>query len=154
MKDAIIDAMKMPVMVMWHDESLTIQNKATSRLLHTTSTSTPNNPLEMLSQFKYCTEDFERQLQPEEYPIIQLVRTRKPFSKWKIGLKDPQSRRKNFDCSGEAIIDESTGEFIAGLIVLNDVTEYKDIIKAQNDENDQQFEMICDTMPQMVSPNS
>ena len=154
MKDAIIDAMKMPVIVMWHDESLTIQNKATTSLLHGTSTSTPENPLQTLSKFKCYTENFERQLQPDEYPLVQLVRTRKPFNKWKIGLEDPRSGRRNFDCSGEAIIDESTGEFIAGILVMADVTEYKDIIKAQHEENDQQFELICDTMPQMVSLNS
>lgn len=153
MKDAIIDAMKIPIMVMWHDESLTIQNKATTKLLHGAGASapTPENPLQTFSKFKCYTEDFERQLQPDEYPLTQLVRTRKPFNKWKIGLEDPQSGRRNFDCSGEAIIDESTGEFIAGILVLADVTEYKDIIKAQLEQNDQQFEMICDTMPQMVS---
>lgn len=31
------------------------------------------------------------------------------------------------------------------------VTEYKDIIRAQHEENDRQFEVICDTMPQLVS---
>ena len=59
--------------------------------------------------------------------------------------------RRHFDCSGKAILDERTGDFLAGMIVLADVTEYKDLIKAQHEENDQQFEMICDTMPQMVS---
>lgn len=153
MKDAIIDAMKMPIMVMWHDESLTIQNKATSQLLHGITTPTSDNPLQNHFQFKCFTENFERQLQPDEYPLTQLVRTRKPFSKWKIGLEDPQSRRRNYDCSGEAILDEGTGEFIAGILVLADVTEYKDIIKAQHEENDQQFALICDTMPQMVGPD-
>ena len=68
----------------------------------------------------------------------------------RIGLEDPQSGRKHYDCSGEAIYDERTGEFIAGILVLADVTEYKNLIQAQHDQNDQQFEMICDTMPQMV----
>ena len=86
MKDAFIDAMKMPVMVMWHDESLILQNKATSRLLHRTSAPTPENPLQSLSLLKCYTEDFDRLLQPDDYPITQLVRTRKPFSKWKIGM--------------------------------------------------------------------
>ena len=151
MKDAIIDAMELPVLVMWHDESLLVMNKATSRLLHQTPAMTLDDPLQMLAHFKIYTEDFESQLQPDEYPLLQLVRSRKPLNKRKIGLEDPRLGRRHFDCSGEVIIDEGTGEFLAGMIVMADVTEYKDFIKAQHEENDQQFEMICDTMPQMVS---
>lgn len=151
MKDAIIDAMELPVVVMWHDESLLVMNKATSRLLHQTPAMTLDDPLQMLAHFKIYTEDFERELQLDEYPLLQLVRSREPFSKRKIGLEDPGLGRRDFDCSGEVIIDEGTGNFLAGMVVMADVTEYKDFIKAQHEENDQQFEMICDTMPQMVS---
>ena len=52
--------------------------------------------------------------------------------------------------SGEGIVDDKTGEFLAGIIALTDVTEYTDIIKTQSEENDQQFQLICDTMPQLV----
>lgn len=121
MKDAIIDAMEVPVMVMWHDESLLVQNKATARLLHQSPSATLEDPLHMLCHYKCFSENFERQLQPDEYPLVKLVRTRKPFSKWKIGLEDPRLGRRHFDCSGEAILDESTGEFLAGMVVLADV---------------------------------
>lgn len=43
-----------------------------------------------------------------------------------------------------------TGEFQAGIVTLNDVTEYTDMIKAQYEENDQQFQLICDSMPQLL----
>ena len=121
MKDAIIDAMEVPVMVMWHDESLLVQNKATSRLLHQSPSPALEDPLQMLSHYKCFSENFERQLHPEEYPLVELVRTRKPFSKRKVGLEDPRSGRRHFDCSGEAILDESTGDFLAGMVVLADV---------------------------------
>ena len=121
MKDAIIDAMEVPVMVMWHDESLLVQNKATTRLLHQSPSPALEDPLRMLCHYKCFSENFERQLQPDEYPLVELVRTRKPFSKWKIGLEDPRLGRRHFDCSGEAILDESTGEFLAGMVVLADV---------------------------------
>ena len=122
MKDAIIDAMEVPVMVMWHDESLLVQNKATTRLLHQSPYPALEDPLQMLYHYKCFSENFERQLQPEEYPLVELVRTRKPFSKRKIGLEDPRLGRRHFDCSGEAILDESTGHFVAGMVVMADVS--------------------------------
>ncbi len=33
---------------------------------------------------------------------------------------------------------------------MKDVTEYTDKLAAQTKENEQQFQLICDTMPQMV----
>ena len=38
------------------------------------------------------------------------------------------------------------------MIALKDVTEYTDKLAAQTEETEQQFQLICDTMPQMVSP--
>lgn len=151
MKDAIIDAMEIPVFAMWRDESLAIPNKAASRLMHQKADPISDDAYDLLSRFKVYTEDFERELIPEEYPVVRLCRTQKPFSKWKIGLIDPDSQRKHFDVSGECIVDGRTGEFLAGIVALKDVTEYTDIIKTQSEENDQQFQLICDTMPQMVS---
>lgn len=150
MKDAIINAMEIPVFAMWRDESLAIPNKAAFRLMHQKADPISDDAYDLLSRFKVYTENFERELKPEEYPLVKLCRTQKPFSRWKIGLIDPNSQKKHFDVSGECIIDDKTGEFLAGIIALKDVTEYTDIIKHQNEENDQQFQLICDTMPQMV----
>lgn len=53
--------------------------------------------------------------------------------------------------SGDGIYDDRTGEFLAGIVTLKDVTEYTDKLAAQTEENEQQFQLICDTMPQMVN---
>lgn len=58
----------------------------------------------------------------------------------------------SLEVSGEGIHDEQTGEFMGGMVALKDVTEYTDKLAAQTEENEQQFQLICDTMPQMVSP--
>lgn len=150
MKDGIINAMEIPVFAMWKDESLAVPNTAASRLMHQEANPVSDNAYDLLSRFKVYTEDFGRQLEPEEYPVVKLCRTQKPFSKWKIGLLDSNGQRKQFDVSGECIKDEKNGEFLAGIVVLKDVTEYIDIIKTQHEEIDQQFQLICDSMPQMV----
>ncbi|KAL8848674.1 MAG: hypothetical protein Q9198_011177, partial [Flavoplaca austrocitrina] len=111
---------------------------------------TTDSAYDVLSRFRLYTEDFKRELTPDEYPIVRLCRTQKPFSKWKVGILDGNGRHLSFDVSGEGIHDEKTGEFLAGIVVLKDVTEYTDIIKTQTRENDEQFELICDTMPQLL----
>lgn len=37
------------------------------------------------------------------------------------------------------------------MVALKDVTEYTDKLAAQTEENEHQFQLICDTMPQIVS---
>ena len=150
MKDAIINAMEIPVLAMWKDESLAIPNKAALKLMHQIVDPISEDAYDLLSRFKVYTEDFQRELKVEEHPIIKLCRTQGPLPKCKIGLIDSNSERRHYDVSGEGISDEMTGEFLFGIITLQDVTEYTDIIKAQSEENDQQFQLICDTMPQML----
>ncbi|KAL8776950.1 MAG: hypothetical protein Q9213_008075 [Squamulea squamosa] len=150
MKDAIMDAVDIPVFTLWKDESLAFPNNAAKRLMHQDADPTTDDAYDIMSRFRVYTEDFKRELMPEEFPIVRLCRTQKPFSKWKVGIVDGDGRHLNFDVSGEGIHDKKTGEFLAGIVVLKDVTEYTDIIKAQNRENDEQFELICDTMPQML----
>lgn len=150
MKDAIINAMEIPVLAMWKDESLGIPNKAASKLMHQITDPMSEDAYDLLSRFKVYTEDFQRELKVEEHPIIKLCRTQVSFTKCKIGLVDSNSKRRHYDVSGEVIFDEKTGEFLFGIVTLQDVTEYTDIIKTQSEENDQQFQLICDTMPQML----
>ncbi|KAL8714756.1 MAG: hypothetical protein Q9220_001269 [cf. Caloplaca sp. 1 TL-2023] len=150
MKDAIMNAVDTPIFTLWKDESLGFPNKAAARLMHQDADPLSEDAYDMLSRFHVYTEDFKRELMPEEFPVVQLCRTQKPFGKWKVGILDGNGRHLNFDVSGEGIHDEKTGEFLGGMVVLKDVTEYTDLIKTQNRENDEQFEIICDTMPQML----
>lgn len=150
MKDAITDAIDYPVFVMWHDESLAIPNRAAAQLMHRPVDPTSEDTYDVLSQFKTFTEDFKRALEPEEFPIVQLCRTQKPFSRWRVGIVHPSLGRRQYDVSGKIITDGKTGAFQAGMISLKDVTEYTDMLKAQDEQNDQQFQLICDSMPQML----
>ncbi|KAL8663935.1 MAG: hypothetical protein Q9202_003484 [Teloschistes flavicans] len=150
MKDAIMNAVDIPVFTLWKDESLGFPNKAAAQLMQQDADPTTEAAYDLLSRFRVYTEDFKRELAPEEYPVVQLCRTQKPFNKWKVGVVDRNGKHLIYDVSGEGIHDEKTGEFLAGIVVLYDVTEYTDMIKTQNRENDEQFELICDTMPQML----
>ena len=150
MKDAIINAMEIPVLAMWKDETVAIPNKAASKLMQQVADPISEDAYDLLSRFKLYTEDFQRELKVDEHPIIKLCRTQTPFVKCKIGLIDSNLKRRQYDVGGEGVFDEKTGGFLFGIVTLQDVTEYTDIIKTQSEENDQQFQLICDTMPQML----
>ena len=149
MKDAMISAMEIPAFSLWKDESLALPNKSILQLVHDDAQES-DEAYDLMSKFKVYTPDFKRLLDPEEYPIVQLCRTQKPFKSWKIGILDGQKRRLTFEVNGQGAFDDKTGEFLAGVVTLRDVTEYTNIIKSQSDQNEQQFELICDTMPQML----
>ncbi len=86
--------MEIPIVAMWKDESLAIPNKAAVRLTGKQSGTASKNASEPFPQFKVYTEDFGRELQPEEYPLAVLCKTQKPFSNWKVGVKSPQTERQ------------------------------------------------------------
>ncbi|KAI9765119.1 MAG: hypothetical protein M1840_007826 [Geoglossum simile] len=151
MKDAILETMELPVFAMWKDGSLAIPNQAGRRLLQQGIVPLAKDGCDLISRFRMWSEDFERELEPEESPIVEICRTRRPFASRIVGMKDPVSGRNiSYDVSGKGIMDEVTGEFLAGLIWMRDVTVYKDRIATQHEENEQRFKTICDCMPQLL----
>ena len=150
MKDAILNAMDLPVFAMWKDGGLAFPNRAALQLLQSQPDSSSGDADELLSRFKVYTEDFQRELQFDEHPLVQLCRTQKPFQKWTVGFINSKNDRLTFDISGEGVHDQKSGEFLAGIIALKDVTEYTNMLKSQTEVNEQQFQLICDTIPQIL----
>lgn len=150
MKDAILHSMEIPIVAMWKDQSLAFPNKAAAHLMHENVNPDTDDKQDILERFKVYSQNFDRQLLPEEYPIAELCRSEKPFTGWKVGIIDSEMKRLNYDVSGEGVFDEKTGEFLAGIVVLKDVTEYTSELAAKDEQNDQQFQLICETMPQLL----
>lgn len=150
MKDVVIESIELPVIAMWKDESVAILNQGIYDLMYTSADQKTTDAFEILSHFKLYTEDFERELDMSEYPIGVLCRTQKPINKMKIGLIDSNYKRRILQISGSCVFDEKTGEYQAGICVITDVTWYTTKIKAQTEQNEQQFQLICEALPQMV----
>ncbi|KPI36171.1 Two-component system protein A [Cyphellophora attinorum] len=105
---------------------------------------------DFMSRFSPWTADFSRPLAEEENPTVTLCRTQQPFTRWQIGLINEKTGKKStYDVDGHPVFDEK-GEFFAGLVVFKDVTEYTEKIATTVAENEQQFALICDMMPQMM----
>lgn len=151
MKDAMLSAMEIPVLAIWKDESVVFPNPAARKMLAVVADPTTEDGYDFISRFKAYTSDFSRELRQDEFPMTSLCRNQKSFSNWKIGMVEPRSgRRRNYDVGGKPVLDENTGEFFAGLVAFKDVTEYTEKLASQHEENDQQFQLICNSMPQML----
>lgn len=150
MKEALLDNTEVPVLAMWKDGSLTIPNKAARRLFHPTADLTQvKDGADLVTKWHIWNETFTTRLDPAEYPISELIKTQIPFSSRKIGIFDPETDRKIvFDCLGEAIRDENTGEFLAGMVTCRDITEMTEQINEIKEKDEQRLQLICDSMPQ------
>ncbi|POS76317.1 hsp90-like protein [Diaporthe helianthi] len=151
LKDALLDNTEVPILAMWKDGTVAFPNAAARRLMEKDATlDKPSDGLDVLSNWKLYTDDFSRELEPSEFPMGILLRTQTPFSDMRIGVVDRDGNRIRYNVLAEAIRDDETGEFLAGVITCRDVTEMAkeiDLIKARDIER---FKLICDTMPQLV----
>jgi transcriptional regulator of aromatic amino acid metabolism len=149
MKDAVLDAMEIPVFVMWHDGSIAMANRAARDLQPANDGSLESE--DIVGQCTIWNEDFSRTLTPEEYPLTTLLRNQKVATPQRVGMFSSTGAKNVYDTCGEVIRDETTGEFIAGLVWLRDVTEYEEKLVTQQKTNELRFMTMCDSMPQLVS---
>ena len=150
-KDALLDNTEMPILAMWKDGSVAFPNAAARRLF--TRDQDPDdldNGFDLLPSWNVYTEDFKRQLEPREFPISVLIETEQPFTGVKIGMYDAGGKPHVFDVLGEAIRDDVTGEFLAGVVTCRDVTKMTQMITDIKEQDEERFRLICDSMPQLV----
>lgn len=65
-------------------------------------------------------------------------------------MEDAEGRRTSYDILGEALRDDTTGEFLAGVVTCRDVTKITQVIDQIKADDEERFKLICDTMPQLV----
>ncbi|KAJ4987400.1 histidine kinase hhk6p [Stagonosporopsis vannaccii] len=151
LKDALLNSINMPAYAMWKDEGFGIPNNALLRLLPKDATYAPGDQREFLALFKVWTEDFQRPLGIDEFPIVQVCRTQKRVEKMRLGMRQPGTGRGIvFEVTGEPVVHPETGDFLGGIVIFKDVTEYTKAIAEKVEENEKQFEYIANFMPVMV----
>lgn len=154
LKEALLNSMNIPAYAMWKDESFGIPNKAAIKLIYPWiedgKWETNEQARDFLSRYKLYKGDFSGELPFEEFPILRLMRMRERFEGYRIGMYSAKDgTRLLFDVSGEPITDEK-GEFLGGLVLFYDVTEYATTITNQQRDKEIQFENLCNTVPQMM----
>ncbi|KAI1655311.1 hypothetical protein F4813DRAFT_391733 [Daldinia decipiens] len=150
-KDALLDKTETPILSMWVDGSAPVMNRAARNLFVTVTGEECVDGYDLLSRWEVWDADFTRKYTPSEFPIAVLLRDRKPFSAWRIGMQDRTNEtRIIYDVLGELITSDETGEVIAGIITCRDVTHLAQEITDIKVADEERFKLICDTMPQMV----
>ncbi|PHH83964.1 hypothetical protein CDD83_2711 [Cordyceps sp. RAO-2017] len=151
MKDALLDNTQMPILAMWKDGSVAFPNKAARLMLsRDANLDAIVDGFDLLANWRLWTEDFARELDVCEYPMSVLLRTEAPFAGVRVGIRDRDGRKIVHDVLGEAIRDDATGEFLAGVVTGRDVTTMTEEITLIKERDDERFQLICDTMPQLV----
>jgi hypothetical protein len=152
MKDALLDSTEQPVLVMWKDGTLAFPNLAARKLMEKNATlDKPCEGFDLLSNWIVYSEDFSRKLEPDESPMGVLLRTQTPFTGMRFGIIKQDGTRVVFNALSGAIRDDTTGEFLAGVITCQDVTDMAKEIDQIKERNAERFKLMCDTMPQLVS---
>lgn len=154
LKDAILNTMNIPAYAMWKDESFGVPNKAAIQLIYpwikNGAYDSNEQARDFLAKFILWNEDFTAELPKEDYPILRLMRERESFDDYRVGMYSPKDgSRLLFDAFGETITDDK-GEFIGGLVMFKDVTDFARTIDKQQKDNEMQFENLCNLIPVMV----
>ncbi|XXH06072.1 hypothetical protein Hte_012517 [Hypoxylon texense] len=150
-KDVLLDKTEMPIISMWIDGSAPVLNRAARDLFVSTTGEEYHDGCDILARWEVWDSDFTRRYQSSELPIAVLIRERKPFPSWRIGMYDrTRDTRIVYDVLGELITNDETGEVIAGIITCRDVTHLAQEITDIKVADEERFKLICDTMPQMV----
>lgn len=151
MKDALLDNTEIPILAMWKDRTASFPNKAARKLFHgPMQQAASKDESNLLSNWHLWKEDFSEVLPLDQHPMAILIRDEVPFSGLRIGMYSDDGKKRVLDVLGEAIRDDVTGEFLAGVVTGRDVTEMTEEITQIKERDDERFRLICDTMPQLV----
>lgn len=154
LKEALLNSMSIPAYAMWKDESFGIPNKAAVKLIYPWiqdgNFETDEQARDFLSRYILYHGDFSSELPFEEYPILKLMKDRKRFEGYRVGMYSVKDGNQIlFDVTGEPLVD-GKGEFIGGIVLFNDVTEYATTIHRYKTLSERQFENICNAIPQLI----
>ncbi|KAK3114030.1 hypothetical protein LTR53_008069 [Teratosphaeriaceae sp. CCFEE 6253] len=154
LKDAILNSMSIPAYAMWKDESFGLPNTAAIKLIYPWMDSSQFDSSEQardfLAGYVLYRPDFSEKIPLADFPIMRLMREQTAFTAYRIGLYSAKDgSRTLFDVAGEPLLDDK-GEFLGGLVLFHDVTVFAQTIQRQQKQNEEQFEVITNMIPQMI----
>lgn len=154
LKEALLNSMRIPAYAMWKDESFGIPNKAAVKLIYPWiqdgNFETDEQARDFLSRYILYDGDFTSELSLDDYPILKLMKEKTRFDGYRVGMYSVKDGSQVlFDVTGETLVDDK-GEFIGGIVLFNDVTDYAKTINRYKTLSERQFENICNAIPQLI----
>lgn len=143
LKDAILNSMNLPAYAMWRDESFGLPNKAAIKLaypwIEDGAFDVNEQAREYLANFVLYTPDFSAKIPFEDFPIVRLMREKKNYENYRVGMYSNRDGSKMlFDADGQLLLDDN-GEYLGGVVLFNDVTDFARTIDKQQRENENQY---------------
>ncbi|KAK7178098.1 histidine kinase hhk6p [Paraphaeosphaeria sporulosa] len=154
LKDAMLNRIKSPLVGIWKDSSVAVANQAARHLSSDDIVSHKPEQGSVVSpasfpEWNLWTEDFSRQLLPNEHPVSRLLTSKTAFSSI-AGYLSKGGKRTPIKVAGKDVRDNTTGEFIAGIITADlEKSVMEGVVRFQERE-EEGFRTICDCMPQLV----
>ncbi|KAK4550066.1 hypothetical protein LTR36_003033 [Oleoguttula mirabilis] len=154
LKDALMNSMNIPAYAMWKDESFGLPNKAIIKLIYPWiedgAFDSSEQARDFLSRYVLYKDDFSCELPLAEFPIMHLMSEQAAFTGYRVGMYSAKDgSRLVFDVAGQPLTDDK-GEFLGGVVLFHDVTDYAQTISRQQEQNEKQFEVITNMIPQMI----
>jgi hypothetical protein len=147
LKEALLNSMSIPAYAMWKDESFGIPNKAAVKLIYPWledgNFETDEQARDFLSRYILYQGDFSCELPLDDYPILKLMKDRKRFESYRVGMYSVKDGSQVlFDVKGEPLLDDK-GDFVGGIVLFYDVTDYARTIHRYKEISERQFEDTC-----------
>ena len=151
MRHSVFDATRSKMVLLSADERYCMPNKNFMRVLgFAANQSFACNGIELISVIDAWDETFSEKLGIEDFPLIDLVRSRKDFRGRRVGfIHKVTGVKKVFNVSGETIYDIETGTFLGGIARFQEIEELTKLLryhKAWIGDH----ETTCNVMPHLI----
>ncbi|TVY68694.1 Hybrid signal transduction histidine kinase J [Lachnellula suecica] len=148
LKRAIFDSSTLCAYMITADASLYVPNKKVTDLLGASTETCDGQAYR--NQMPLWDETFSRKIDTEEYPLLNLVKSQKPFRNLKYGAMNRfTGERVLVTMHGECLYDD-TGVLIGGICWWLHIEDYSNFLVEQKQRFLESHETICNMLPQMI----
>jgi hypothetical protein len=131
MRNSIFDATRSKILLLSADEHYAMPNKNFLRSLgFKANQSFACDGVELISKIEAFDETFSQKLAIADFPLVDLVRSRREFRGRRVGFIHKVTGQKLvFNVSGESVHDPTTGTFLGAIGRFQDIEELSKLLR-------------------------
>jgi PAS domain S-box-containing protein len=151
MRNSVFDATRSKILLLSADERYAMPNKNFLRTLgFAANQSFACDGTELISKIEAWDEDFNKKLAIADFPLVNLVRSRRDFRGRRVGfIHKLTGQRMVFNVSGEAIHDPTTSTFLGAIGRFQEIEELNKLLRYHKSWIDD-HETTCNVMPHLI----
>lgn len=151
MRNSVFDATRSKILLLSADERYAMPNKNFLRSLgFQANQSFACDGVELISKIEAFDETFSEKLRITDFPLVELVRSRRDFRGRRVGFIHKVTGQKLvFNVSGESIHDPTTGTFLGAIGRFQDIEELSNLLRYHKSWIGD-HETTCNIMPHLI----